>query len=270
MLGLFRYFKRPRSIYSFSAEELRQQHREEAGKKGVGRNESVHGKFSGEYVGDFVYGAIDGTVTTFAVVAGVAGADLSASIVLVLGLANLFADGFAMAIGNFLSIRSEKQRYELVKLEEEYEIEKVPEYEREEIRKIYQAKGLEGNVLDKTVGVITSDKDRWLREMLFEEHGLTPDFKSPFTGGLVTYLAFILIGFIPLLSFAAVIFIPNLEAYTFVISVALTAVALFTIGALKTLVVRGSVFRAGFETLGMGGLAAIVAYIVGYILRGLA
>lgn len=266
MLGLFRYLKRPRSVYSYSTDELRQQHQVNTG---VG-DEKVHGKLSGEYVGDFVYGAIDGTVTTFAVVAGVAGADLAASIVLVLGLANLLADGFAMAVGNFLSIRSEKERYERVKLEETYEIEKIPEHEREEIRKIYKAKGLTGTVLDRVVEAITSDKERWLREMLFEEHGLTPDFKSPFTGGLVTYVAFILIGFVPLLSFAAVIFIPNLDAYTFFVSVVLTAIALFTIGALKTLVVRGSVLRAGLETLGMGGLAAIVAYVVGYLLRGLA
>lgn len=265
MLSLIRQLGRQRPIQSFTAQELRDDH----DKKRHGGKERLHGSFTGEYIGDFVYGGIDGVVTTFAVVAGVAGADLSASIILVLGLANLLADGFAMAVGNFLSIRSEKERYELIRLEESYEIEKVPEYEREEIRNIYKDKGLSGNVLDEVVKTITSDKERWLREMLFEEHGLTPDFKSPLLGGFVTYSSFILIGFIPLLSFVVQIFFPSTAPYAFISSVVLTICALFIIGALKTLVVRKSVFRSGIETLGMGGLAAIVAYVVGYLLRGL-
>ena len=255
-----------RPLQSFTAEELREDHK----KRNGGKIETVHGMFTGEHIGDFVYGGIDGVVTTFAIVAGVAGANLSASIILVLGLANLFADGFAMAVGNFLSIRSEKERYNIVRLEEAYEIEKIPEYEREEVRTIYKEKGFEGKVLDEIVTTITSDKDRWLREMLFEEHGLTPDFKSPLWGGFVTYISFILIGSIPLLSFVAELFFPDIAPYAIISSVVLTGFALFFIGALKTLVVKRSIFKSGMETLGMGGLAAIVAYAIGYLLRGLA
>ncbi len=246
-----------------SVKELAAEHESE-------NQESLHGHKSGEHVGDFVFGGIDGVVTTFAVVAGVAGADLSASVILVLGLANLLADGFAMGIGNYLSIKSEKERYQHQLEEERYEVEKIPEHERREIEEIYRGKGFKGEALAAAVVTITSDKDRWVREMMFEEHGLTEDVRSPLRGGIVTYVAFIVIGFVPLLSFVLAIFLPGLQDSTFGISVALTILALFFIGALKTLVVRQSLFRAGMQTLMMGGLAAIVAYIVGYLLRGLA
>src|SRR4026207_1713394 len=90
---------------------------------------------------DFIYGGIDGTVTTFAVVAGVAGADLSATIVIILGFANLIADGFSMAVSNFLATRAEIQERELARSEEELEIRRTPDGEREEIRQIFALKG---------------------------------------------------------------------------------------------------------------------------------
>lgn len=264
MLSLLRNFRRPKSLRQYSVAELKRQH------EGGDSASELHRSSGGEYVGDFVFGGIDGVVTTFAVVAGVAGADLSAAVVLVLGLANLLADGFAMGIGNFLSIRSEKERYTHEYHEEAYEIEKIPEHEAAEIREIYRNKGFKGKTLDSIVETITSDKERWIREMLFEEHGLSPDTRSPFRGGFITYLAFILIGFIPLLSFVLALFIPALAPSTFIISVVLTMLSLFFIGALKTLVVTQSVWKAGFETFFMGGLAAIVAYVVGYLLKGVA
>lgn len=234
----------------------------------IGESESTLRELSpGEHVGDFVFGGIDGVVTTFAVVAGVAGADLSASIVLVLGLSNLLADGFAMAVGNFLSIRSEHERYARERTQELYEIEHMPEHERKEVEDIYRAKGFSGDTLTHIVETITADKDRWLNTMLQDELGLARDNRSPIKGGLITYGAFIIIGFIPLLSFVAAIFLNPLRPYTFTISVVLTAVALFTIGALKTLVVDRPFWRSGMETLFMGGLAAIVAYVVGYLLK---
>ena len=265
MINLLRSFKRPRSVRTYSADELKEHHA-----KGTTGEQAYHGGTGSEYIGDFVFGGIDGVVTTFAIMAGVAGADLSASIILVLGIANLLADGFAMGVGNFLSIRSEKERYEHERQEEEYEIATIPEHERAEIEAIYQAKGFSGEALQHAVAVITGDKDRWVREMLFEEHGLTPDTRSPLTGGIVTYVAFIVIGFIPLLSFVVALVYRPVGEIAFTASVVLTAAALFIIGALKTLVIPRSAWKAGFETLMMGGLAAVVAYTVGFFLRGLA
>lgn len=264
MKKLWRGLVLQRPLASITPEEAARAH-EQGNSEAIIHGTSRHS----EHVGDFVFGGIDGVVTTFAVVAGVAGADLSATVVLVLGLANLLADGFAMGVGNFLSIRSEHERYAREREREAWEIEHVPDHEKQEIRDIYAAKGFSGAALEHAVATITSDKERWLNSMLQEELGLARDTRSPFKGGFVTYLAFIIIGFIPLLSFAAALFMPAVRPHTFALSVGLTAVALFIIGALKTLVVARPFWRSGLETLFMGGLAATVAYIVGYLLKDL-
>ena len=93
---------------------------------------------------DFIFGAIDGTGTTFAVVSGVSGAGLPFGVLIVLGVANLVADGFSMGIGNFLGSRADQQQRAHTRREEEYHIRTVPEGEREEIRRIFASKGFSG------------------------------------------------------------------------------------------------------------------------------
>jgi len=242
--------------------EVRRAHEE-------GREHELHGSKRSEHVGDFVFGGIDGVVTTFAVVAGVAGAQLAASVVLVLGIANLLADGFAMGIGNYLSLRSERERYAKERERELWEINHVPDLEKKEVEDIYRAKGLSGRALEEIVDAITSDKTLWLETMMREELGLAENTRSPLRGGLVTYISFIIIGAVPLLSFVAAALFNGIDQYTFSLSIGLTGMALFSIGALKTVLVERSVLRSGLETLGMGSLAAGVAYVVGYLLRGL-
>jgi len=131
------------------------------------------------YLKDMVYGGIDGTITTFAVVSGVVGAELAAGIVVILGLANLFADGFSMAVSNFLGTKAEQQLLHMIRKEEENEIQLIPEGEREEIRQIYAAKGFDGELLEQVVEVITSNEQVWVDTMLLEEHGLLLDGPEP-------------------------------------------------------------------------------------------
>jgi vacuolar iron transporter family protein len=123
------------------------------------------------YLRDFVHGAIDGAVTTFAVVAGDEGADLSASIVIVLGAAKLVADGFSMAARNCVGWRAEAQERELARREEQRHIEPVPEGERGEIRQLFAAKRFHGDDLQRIVEVITSDRKVWLHTMMCEGLG---------------------------------------------------------------------------------------------------
>ena len=144
------------------------------------------------YLRDWVYGGIDGTVTTFAIMAGVVGADLSATIVIILGLANLLADGFSMAAGNYTGTRAERDEYEQVRRMEEKHIQLAPEGEREEIRQIFRAKGFEGDALDTVVRVLTKHRSSWIETMMREEHGLPSVVRSPIHAALYTFVAFVL------------------------------------------------------------------------------
>ena len=155
----------------------------------------------GAYIGDFVYGSNDGIVTTFAVVAGATGALLSPGVIVILGLANLLADGFSMGASNFLAIRTEN---ELAKKQAE--------------------------------------------------------FTTPFQRGLVTFGVFVAAGVVPLVPY---IFGFSTD-HQFAVSSLLAAGMFFSVGAARTLITKGNFLKAGIEVLIMGGIAALVAYGVGW------
>jgi VIT1/CCC1 family predicted Fe2+/Mn2+ transporter len=216
---------------------------------------------------DFVYGAVDGTVTTFAVVSGVAGAGLDHGIIVVLGLANVLADGFSMAAGNYLGTRAEAQRHARARRVERRHIEEVPDGEREEIRQIFAAKGFAGAELDAVVRVITDDVERWVETMVREEHGISSVPPAPRRAAWITFISFVAIGLVPLLPFlAATLGSPIERPYLW--SALGTALAFFAVGAAKGRVVDHPPLRSGLETLLIGGAAAALSYVVGYLLRG--
>ncbi|NIP92455.1 MAG: hypothetical protein GWO24_02865 [Akkermansiaceae bacterium] len=222
------------------------------------------------YLKDSIYGAIDGAVTTFAVVSSVAGAGLASGIVIILGLANLLADGFSMASGNFLGTRAENQAARRARREEEEEIEKHPEGEREEVRQIFAAKGFEGETLEKVVEVITADKKQWVELMLQEEHGVAAARPSALRAALATFGAFLLIGAIPLLAYIVNLLDPAMVPNPFLPACLLTGTAFFVVGAFKGKYVDQHWALGGAETLGIGVLAAGIAYGIGALLRPLA
>jgi vacuolar iron transporter family protein len=220
------------------------------------------------YLRNFIFGAVDGTVTTFAVVSGATGALLPGGVVVVLGAANLLADGFSMAVSIHLGTRGEIEERDRARHEEERQVALVPEGEREEIRQIFAAKGFEGDVLDRVVEVITSDTRRWVETMLSEELGYPRVSPSPARAGLMTFLAFVVAGAVPLAPFLLDLLKDGGSARPFFWSAVLTAGVFFGIGSLKSLFVEQRWYRAGVETLALGGGAACLAYLVGALLRG--
>ena len=220
------------------------------------------------YLSDFIYGAIDGTVTTFAVVSGVAGAQLQPGIVIVLGFANLVGDGFSMAASNYSGTRADEQLRDRAREIEAEEIDAWPDGEREEIRQIYAAKGFEGQDLERVVSVITADRERWIDTMVSEDLGLRLASRSPLRAAISTFIAFLLLGFLPLLSFVINYFFPQLITNPYPWSCVLTAIAFFSVGATKSQFVQQHWFFAGCETLLLGGGAALLAYLIGAMLRG--
>jgi len=173
-------------------------------------------EFKKRYLPNFVYGGIDGAITTVAVVAAALGASLSVAIVLVLGFANLIADGFSMGVSNYLASKSTKE--------------------------------------------------------LHRKHRDAYRYAEPrraFKNGIATFISFVVIGIIPLLPFILAIGIPALEPIRFLLSIVFTGIALVIVGAIRGKVVEKSPFHSSLETLIVGGIAAVLAFTVGFLLRGL-
>ncbi len=206
---------------------------------------------------DVVYGAIDGAVTTFAIVAGVQGAGLSPTIILTLGSANILADGFSMAASNYSGTKAELDDIARIRAVEERHIDEYPEGEREEIRQILHGKGLEGPVLENAVTAISGNRAAWIDLMLTDEYGFGLKVPAPLRAALATFGAFLAAGIVPLLPFALG------QSAAFEVSILLTATVFFTIGALKSHWSLSPWWRSGAETLLIGGLAATIAYVVG-------
>jgi len=225
---------------------------------------------SPSYLHDFIYGAVDGAVTTFAVVAGVAGASLDETVVIILGGANLVADGFSMAVSNFLGSRAERQQRERARREEHLHIRLVPEGEREEIRQIYAAKGFEGEELERVVDVITSDRELWAETMMSEELGFGRTEPNEYRAAVSTLAAFLTVGFLPLLVYVYDLAAPGDVSEPFLWSAVLTGIAFVVVGGMKARFVDQTWWRSALETLTVGGLAAALAYAAGAILQNVA
>jgi VIT1/CCC1 family predicted Fe2+/Mn2+ transporter len=228
-----------------------------------------HGGAGHQYIGDMVYGGLDGIVTTFAIVSGVAGANLGSGIVLVLGLANLLADGFSMAAGAFLALKSELEYYDREREREAWEVEHFPEGERTELVEIYRAKGHDSDDAETLVEIQAKNEELWIDEMMVQELGMLRDERRPVLSALATFGSFIVAGAVPLLVYVIGIFAPVDSGASFAIAATLSAAALFGLGAAKVLITERNWFRSGLEMLAVGSLAAGVAYFIGYLLRGL-
>ncbi len=243
----------------------------EASKKAhMQRVPEMHQHEQGQYIKSAIYGGLDGIITTFAVVAGVAGASLSAGIVLILGFANLIADGISMAIGDYLSTKAEKEYAKAERKRESWEVENYPEGEMKEMEEIYINKGMPEQDAKNIVSTLSKHKEVWVDVMMVEELGIVESEESPLKNAVVTFLSFGIFGFIPLLAYVVARLVPGIDNYTFIIACILTGLTLFTLGALKVKVTGKKWFTAGLEMLIVGGLAATAAYGIGVLLSGLA
>jgi VIT1/CCC1 family predicted Fe2+/Mn2+ transporter len=215
------------------------------------------------YLRDFVYGGIDGAVTTFAIVSGVVGAELSPRVILILGTANLLADGLSMAAGNYLATRAEHEEGRHAETIEHRHIAVSPEGERAEVREIFRQRGISGELLERVTEAITADRDRWVRTMLRDEYGLPASIRSPWCAAASTFLAFLVCGVVPLFPFVLGL------GQAFETAAATTGLVFVAIGAIKSRWSPHPWWRSGLETLAVGGGAAMVAYAIGAWLRDL-
>jgi cytidyltransferase-like protein len=219
----------------------------------------------GEYLADFVYGANDGIITTFAVVTGAVGATLSPGIVIILGIANLFADGFSMGASSVLSILSERNLNKSLRDEQEKDIQHQPDIAREEVRSILKGWSVPRDILEPLTQVFTRDKKTWREFIMRHEFDITEEGgDKPLKHGLATFTAFLIAGSLPILPY---IFSIGGD-HQFLVSIIATAVTLFTVGSAQSLLTNKKWWlRSGLQMLLVGGTAAAISYGLGFLVK---
>jgi vacuolar iron transporter family protein len=216
------------------------------------------------YVRDLVFGFGDGVNTSLGIVAGVGGAVIAADVVILAALIGMFTGAKAMAVQNYLAVKSQKEVLESEIKREEFEIENVPDKERQEIEDIYRSKGFRGDDLNTIVDKITSDKQVWLKTMLTEELGLNLEIVgSPLKGALAMFGAFLLGGILPILPYFVVKSGSLSSATAIWIAIALSVVSSFVIGAIKSRMAKKNWLKGGIEMAGLGTGIALVGYGIG-------
>jgi VIT1/CCC1 family predicted Fe2+/Mn2+ transporter len=230
---------------------------------------SEHRLYFSGYLKEIVYGGSDGIVTTFAVVAGFAGAQSGALnnypilIVLIFGLANLFADAFSMATGNVLSIFADKDVYKAEKNKELYEIRNNSHFEKKETIYILQKRGFSKEDAEKLTALYSKNEDYWAEFMMrYELEIPTPEHENPILTGLSTMGSFALFGAIPLIPYI----LPD-GGNRFVTSIIFAFIALVLLGVLRWKVTTQTLWRAVGEIVLLGGTASAIAFFVGTLFK---
>src|SRR5512136_2798112 len=219
-----------------------------------------HRRSSG--LSDVILGGQDGLVNVLGVILGVAAATSDPRIVLVAGLAATFAESVSMGAVAYTSTLAEADFYESERAREYRHIQEVPKLEREEVRQLYRDKGFQGELLDRIVETITTNKDVWVAVMMAEEHQLMPtDRKQALSAALLVGFSAIVGSLIPLAPFLFLPIVLGMAA-----SVAVTALVLFAVGAYKARMTVGHPGKSGLEMAVIGTLSALVGYVVGAVL----
>lgn len=222
-----------------------------------------------EYLGEFVYGGIDGSVTTFAVVAGSAGGGLDTKVVLILGIANMLADGLSMGIGSYLSTKSEIENFKRLKGEVATDYARNKSKVMNLVDGIYAGLGFEGKLKEEVVNKIGANEEVAIDTVLKYEHEEIYPSAHPVWNGVMTYAAFVIVGLIPLLTYIFQGALGLGDDQLFPLSCLFTSIGFIFIGVLKSVLTEEKMWKAVAETLFLGGIAALVSFYVGDILEGL-
>lgn len=218
------------------------------------------------YLREIIYGGIDGIVTTFAVVAGFSGAQifgqemipLTFAAVLLFGFANLVADGLSMGLGNYLSVRADKDLY----LRRKSELEKLNELQlRKRLEDTIEAMKLEQGAGAPLVQALLIDRELTVKWILENSEGLRGGGdEDPRLTGFATFLSFIVFGAIPIIPYAL---LDTEPLPAFLITITFTLGALLALGVMRWRISKVNLRMSMIETVGLGSLAAVAAFVVG-------
>jgi len=210
-------------------------------------------------VRDVVIGMADGLTVPFALAAGISGALTQSHIVVTAGIAELAAGGIAMGLGGYLASRTDSEHYENELKREQDEIVRLPAHEREEVVEIFERYGLKGEALDRVVEAITADPAQWVEFMMRFELGLEqPNPNRARNAALVIGGSYVIGGLIPLFPY----FVMPRTTDALVVSAIVTFIALAIFGVVKGRFTGVPALRAGFQTVMIGGLASVAAFLL--------
>lgn len=215
-------------------------------------------------VRDVVIGMSDGLTVPFALAAGLSGAKVGTSVVVLAGLAEIAAGSIAMGLGGFLAARTDQEHYQSELKRETREAREIPEEEAAEVARVFQGWGLTDQQIQPIVAAISSDEKRWVDFMMQFELGLdAPDPKRAVRSAATIAGSYVAGGFIPL---APYFLVPDLET-ALLASVAVTLFALCVFGCIKAKFTGISLWRGGLQTTLIGGLAASAAFAIARLFR---
>jgi len=216
------------------------------------------------HIRDFVFGFGDGINTSLGIVAGVGGANSSADFIILAALVGMFTGAKAMAVQNYLAVKSQREILESEIKREEYEMETYPEKERLEIEEIYRAKDFDEDLVKRVTDKVTSNKRVWLKTMLTEELGLNLDIVgNPIKGALIMFASFLIGGILPILPYllSKTGFVPL--QFSLWIAITLSITSSFLIGAKKAKLAKKNWVKGGIEMSGLGTGIALLGYGIG-------
>ncbi|WP_329093246.1 MULTISPECIES: VIT1/CCC1 transporter family protein [unclassified Streptosporangium] len=221
-----------------------------------------HRDVNGGWLRPSVFGAMDGLVSNFALIAGVAGGAASTRVILLAGIAGLAAGAFSMAGGEYVSVASQRE-LALAEIDvERRELERHPEAELEELAKLYEERGVDPAVAAEVARQISMDPDRALEVHTEAELGVTfRDLPSPRTAAISSFLSFGVGALLPLLPYL-------LGVTSLVASAVISCLALFGAGALVSRVTARSWWYSGLRQLVVGAVAAGLTFTLGTFLGG--
>jgi len=243
--------------------------------EGVPHSET-HSHGGGKYVKSMIYGGLDGIVSVFVTVASVSGASIPLGVILILGLAKLFAGSISMGVGDWLSTRAEVDFAKGERKREKWECDNFLEGEQKEMVELYTSKGLKEETAVKLVEILSKDKNRFIDIMMIEELGIMPDDESqiPWKHGVVNFSSFVIFGIVPLLAYALYVGIQSATGsktsnttITFIISIIVTLLTTFLMGFIKGGFTGTSRIKSGLLTTVLGGTAAFIGFIVSFGLQ---
>lgn len=257
------------AYYETDAEKSRAYHDARGGSASEDGHQSEGGQLK-----PIIFGGLDGILTSFAIVAGAAGGRLSPQVVLILGVSNIFADALSMGVGEFLSSKAENEWILSERNREEWELDNYPQGEIQEMIEIYQSKGVSKTDAELVITTLAKYKSFFVDLMMAQELELqVPEedhVKESIREGFVMFCSFAFFGSLPLLGYVIIpARFPSMsEESLFTCACVVTGCVLFLLGSVKSYFSNQKWYRAGLETLSLGGCCATVAYTLGQWVHG--